>query len=305
MHHRAVCVSLCAALAAVTGCKDQEPKRDTSYDIVVRYFGDPISDQRKAFFENAATRLESIIVGDVVDAHAAEDLSSPDACDTPGLPTVNEDVDDIVIYVSITTIDGPGGVLGAASPCIGRNPPEGGPVMVAYGYMKFDVADFAALGNPQQVILHEMLHVLGFGTIWDVDRALAKDTGTADPRFLGQAAKDACIALGGAALCATGVPLENTGGPGTRDQHWRDAVFSSELMTGFYNPGANPLSVMTIASMRDLTFEVNSAAADAYALPFMSMTDGSANALHPGWERVGTLRGVLRADGSVQRIRFK
>lgn len=277
----------------------------TSYDIVVRFFGSPMTDQQKAFFQNAAARLEAVIIGDVVNAHANEDLSSPDACDTPGLPTVNEDVDDIVIYAAITSIDGPGSVLGAASPCIGRNPPGGGPVMVAYGYMKFDVADFGGLSNPQEVILHEMLHVLGSGTIWESDRALISGKGTADPRFLGAAAKDACIALGGAALCATGVPLENSGGAGTRDFHWRDAVFNNELMTGFYNGGANPLSIMTLASMQDLTFVVNNAAADDYALPLMASTQRAETVLHAGWERIGTLRGRLGADGRVQRIRFK
>ena len=284
---------------------DVTAKIQTSYDIVVRFFGGSMTAQQRGFFETAAARLEGIIIGDVVDARANQDLSSPDACDEPGLPTVNEDVDDIVIYAAITTIDGPGSVLGSASPCIGRNPPGGGPVMVAYGYMKFDVADFGSLSNPQEVILHEMLHVLGSGTIWESDRALISGKGGADPRFLGQAAKDACIAMGGAALCATGVPLENTGGAGTRDFHWRDAVFSNELMTGFYNSGANPLSTMTVASMQDLTFVVNNAAADDYAIPLTSVALRADQRLHDGWERIGTLRGTLRADGSVQRIRFK
>jgi hypothetical protein len=273
----------------------------TSYDIVVRFFGTPMTEQQRGYFETAAARLEGIIIGDVVNANSNLDLSSQDACDTPGLPTVNEQVDDIVIYAAITTIDGPGNVLGAASPCVGRAVP----VMVAYGYMKFDVADFSNLGNPQEVILHEMLHVLGSGTIWENDRALISGKGGADPRFLGQAAKAACDAMGGTALCATGVPLENTGGAGTRDFHWRDAVFNNELMTGFYNSGVNPLSLMSIASMQDLTFVVNTAAADDYALPFMSTGLQAATKLHDGWERVGTLRGVLRADGSVERIRFK
>lgn len=274
----------------------------TSYDIVVRYFGGTLTTQQRAFFENAAARLEAIITGDVVNATANLDLSGPTACDTPGLPTVNEQVDDIVIYAAITTMDGPGNVLGSASPCVGRS----SPVMVAYGYMKFDVADFSSLSNPQEVILHEMLHVLGSGTIWEEDRALISGKGGADPRFLGQLAKDACIALGGTLTCATGVPLENTGGTGTRDFHWRDAVFGSELMTGFYNAGFNPLSIMTVASMQDLGFVVNNAAADDYAIPLTGITQlSAAHALHAGWERTGRLRGRLRTDGSVQEIRFK
>ena len=38
-------------------------------------------------------------------------------------------------------------------------------------------------------------------------------------------------------------------------------------MTGWINAGANPMSRITIASLRDLGYAVNLNAADAYALP--------------------------------------
>ncbi|MEY9156351.1 leishmanolysin [Bradyrhizobium japonicum] len=41
------------------------------------------------------------------------------------------------------------------------------------------------------------------------------------------------------------VPVENTGGEGTVDSHWRDTVFGAELMTGFVNQGGNPMSRVT------------------------------------------------------------
>jgi hypothetical protein len=271
----------------------------TQYNIVVRFFGDPISTENQAFFENAAARLEAIITGDVVDATTNNtDLSSQQACGQPGLPTVTETVDDIVIYAAITAIDGSGSVLGQASPCLGRSTPT----MVAYGYMKFDVADFGSIANKQEVILHEMLHVLGSGTIWEIDRALITGKGGADPRFVGPLARDACIALGGPVTCATSVPLENTGNTGTRDFHWRDATFGTELMTGFYNTGANQLSSMTIASMADLGFVVNMAADDPYTFAGPMQL----GRLAAGWEQVGTLRGRLHADGRVEPIvKFK
>src|SRR4051794_6205534 len=50
----------------------------------------------------------------------------------------------------------------------------------------------------------------------------------------------------------TPVPVENTGGPGTRDSHWREAVFGNELMTGFVGPAGNPLSRTTVGSLQDL-----------------------------------------------------
>jgi ureidoglycolate hydrolase len=41
---------------------------------------------------------------------------------------------------------------------------------------------------------------------------------------------------------------------------------ANELMTGFLNNGANPLSVISTASMGDLGYVVNYAASDAYTV---------------------------------------
>ena len=274
----------------------------TQYNIVVRYFGDPMTPANQALFENAAARIEAIITGDVVDVLANLDLSGPDGCQSPGLPAVNETVDDIVIYAAITAIDGAGSTLAQATPCVGRSDP----VMVAYGMMKFDAADFGNLasgGNIQEVITHEMLHVLGSGTLWTSDRNLITGQGGADPRFLGSLARDACVAFGGTVTCATTVPLENTGGTGTRDFHWRESVFGTELMTGFLNAGINPLSSMTIASMADLGFVVNNVDNDAYTFVGTTQMSRTSMALsNPAWEQLGTLRGMLLPDGRVQRI---
>ena len=60
--------------------------------------------------------------------------------------------------------------------------------------------------------------------------------------------------------------VENTGGAGTADAHWRESVFGNELMTGFVDAGVNPLSRVTVASMGDLGYTVNLADADPYTL---------------------------------------
>ena len=288
-----------ASLGSITG--DINATVSTQYNIVVRYFGDPMSTTNQQYFENAAARLEGIITGDVIDAAAvtnlAQDCAGAGQPPVTGLPTnLNETVDDIVIYASISPIDGPNGTLAQATPCIGR----GTPIMVAYGYMKFDAADFANIGNPQEVITHEMLHILGSGTIWENDRTLISGKGGADPRFTGPLARAACAALGATVTCASSVPLENTGGAGTRDFHWRELTFNNELMTGFYNSGINPLSSMTIASMADLGFTVNNADLDAYT--FVGTTLMSGVPLSPEWEQVGLIKGKLGADGKVARI---
>jgi hypothetical protein len=141
--------------------------------------------------------------------------------------------------------------------------------------MSFDVADIANLesnGLLEAVILHEMGHVLGIGTLWNlrgllVNPSLPESTGV-DTHFSGANAIAAFNTIGGANYSGQKVPVENSqGGSGTRDAHWRDNLFFNELMTGFVNSGSNPLSIVTIRSLEDLGYGVNAGAADSYFLP--------------------------------------
>ena len=63
------------------------------------------------------------------------------------------------------------------------------------------------------------------------------------------------------------MPVENTGGPGTREGHWRETVFRNELMSGFIAAPGNPMSRVTVASLGDLGYEVDIDAAEPYRLP--------------------------------------
>ena len=72
------------------------------------------------------------------------------------------------------------------------------------------------------------------------------------------------------------VPVENIGGSGTRDSHWRESLVRNELMTGFLNSGDNPLSIFTIGSLRDMGYVVNDAVADEFALlPLLRAAPGA------------------------------
>jgi hypothetical protein len=131
--------------------------------------------------------------------------------------------------------------------------------------MEFDSADMASMeasGLLYGVVLHEMGHVLGSGTIWS-SRGMLSGAGTSNPIFVGAQATAAYNQIFG--LSAAGVPVENTGGGGTRDSHWRDSIFTNELMTGWAGPGTNlPLSRITVGSLADIGYTVNMAAADSY-----------------------------------------
>jgi Leishmanolysin len=236
------------------------------YVIDVRFLTTMSPAQRDAF-ATAANRWMQIIIGDIPDVPINLSVGS---CANGQSPAMNETVDDIVIFAQVVTIDGVGGVLGSAGPCIRRT----GSLLTAIGSMRFDIADLVGLQNTSRlepVILHEMAHVLGFGTIW-TDKALLVGAGGVDPVFIGAEALSIwpSFNLGYAGIP---VPVENLFGAGTRDSHWRESVLVAELMTGFIEaPGiSTPLSKLTIASMKDVGYSISYATADPYAGNLMSM----------------------------------
>ena len=131
-------------------------------------------------------------------------------------------VDDVVIFASVGPIDGASKILAFAFPCLIRGPFRRGRPFI--GVMKFDSDDLdnmIARGNLTDVIQHEMLHVVGVGTLWN-SFSLIADRGTEQSRYTGTFGVGGCVAIGGASVCPSAVPLENTGGAGTADSHWRE-----------------------------------------------------------------------------------
>jgi hypothetical protein len=271
MLNRSVLTLAVASLAAAGSCKDSTPPEDLStrqYDIVVRFFGPSMSAEQQALFTNAANRILQIVKGDIIAAARPSQPVNLNDC-----PNVDEDVliqeqiDDVIIYASIRAIDGSGSVLASAGPCFTRPTSTG--AMTAIGVMSFDSADLTTLsqgGNLQDVITHEMLHVLGIGTLW-ASHSLIADTATASPRYLGAQARAGCNAAGGTIACADHVPVEGTpAAVGTRDAHWRENTFNTEMMTGFLDANT-PISAVTVGGLKDLGFVVDDAAADAFTMP--------------------------------------
>ena len=239
------------------------------YPIEIQYVV-PVSASRHAAVDSAVAKWTRIIYGAL--PPVAVNIGAG-ACFSPKTPALNETVNGVVIFVELDSIDGPGKILGQAGPCYIRSAGR----LPLVGLLQLDTADLVTLetnGALNEVVLHEIGHILGYGTIWDpLDLNLLADaveTGGTDPHFTGPLAIDAFYGMGG--LNYTGgavVPVENTGGAGTADGHWRESVFHTELMTGFLNGGvANPLSVLTVASMGDMGYTVNYAAADAYSQTF-------------------------------------
>jgi hypothetical protein len=134
--------------------------------------------------------------------------------------------------------------------------------------------------------------VLGVGTIWS-SLGLLQGATTNNPIFTGAQATAAYNQIFG--TNATGVPVENTGGGGTRNSHWRESIFRTELMTGFLGPGViNPLSRVTVASMADMGYTVNMAAADAYTRPAGVVVSTTTSASSPS-----SLRSLVSSQSEV------
>lgn len=192
-------------------------------------------------FEAAASKLEAFI--------------------TLGLPDTthfDEVIDDLLINASVVSIDGVGGVLGQAGPDFIRADSR----LPYLGSMEFDssdMADMAADGSLAAVIVHEMLHVLGIGTLWD-DLGLRSGA-----NYIGTNAVEAYQNLAGN-NSLTSIPLTTGVGPGSDYSHWDENIFNNELMTPFINAGNNPMSVITAGALEDLGYSVNYSAADSYSL---------------------------------------
>ncbi len=251
-----------------------------TFDLELIFVDNGTASQDQAFLD-AAGIWNSVISGDIPD-YDLDGFTIPANECIDGQPSLSGVVDDVVIYVAIRNIDGPGGTLARAGPCFIRN----GSGLAFVGTMEFDDADLGLLeteGNMQTVVLHEMGHVLGVGTIWSyrgllqapsTDRTANPCTvnnPTADTHFTGALARSAFDAAGGAGYPTAKVPVANGefgAGCGSADGHWRESVMDTELMTPFIDGGQlNPMSAITIQSLADLGYPVDLELADPYTLP--------------------------------------
>jgi hypothetical protein len=243
-NHREVYVARASAQAAKIA------KAAAPFTITVVFLGGLTTAQKNAF-KSAANRWSKVIVGDL-----------------PNVVIGGQVIDDVLIEASGVAIDGPGGILGQAGPTHLRPATAGASAFLpAKGRMQFDTSDLASMqanGTLNDVITHEMGHVLGIGTIWTA-KGLLSGAGSTNPTFTGKNAKKEYGKLKGTGPAV--VPVENQGGPGTANSHWRDTVFRNELMTGFVAGPPNPLSRVTVGSLQDLGYKVDLTKAEPYTLP--------------------------------------
>ncbi len=199
----------------------------------------------------------------------------------------------VAIEATAPVIDGPGGILGSAGPTFVSI--QSGLVLPTAGTMMFDTADVGILevaGTLEEVIRHEMAHVLGFGTLWTCNPHLNTEDGCGlgggaetplytpgSGEFVGAAATARWVSE----LSQAGTPdVELGGGAGTAGGHWNEVDSGAgltgitdgmndmrdELMTGWLN-SPTFLSEMTLASFFDngyTTFPVTPVTLRSFAI---------------------------------------
>jgi hypothetical protein len=242
---RALSFAAALVLAALPGARAAR----AAFDIVINS-DTTVTPEQQAYFNQAAATWESLITGY-----------------QPGIS-----ISSLVIDATVTTIDGAGGILGGAAPDTYTT--QAGFTLPTHGIMQFDVVDVPgriANGTFGAIVLHEIAHVMGLGTLWTDNGVYVNGSGrytganalaTYRQEFIGQ-------------FAAAFVPVELGGGGGTANGHWdevdggvgltgRVSVLNgqdmrNELMTGWLD-SPTFISNTTIASFRDIGYTTVSTA---------------------------------------------
>jgi hypothetical protein len=227
---------LVAAMTLVLGASAAQAST-IDFDITIN-FNSGLSASQQAVFTQAEQFWETNILG----YNPAEGINF-----TTGL----------TISAGGSAIDGAGGVLGQAGPSLAYTGSTNGLYYSSTGQMNFDSADLTAMennGSLYNVILHEMAHVIGFGTLWELNNLYSSGSGL----YTGANALAAYQAefSGG----ATSIPVELDGGAGTANAHWDESWLggTADIMTG-YLEGAVTISNTTLAAFEDLGYIVSNA----------------------------------------------
>lgn len=282
-----------------------------NFKITIRYIDTNLSAAKKLEVEQAVRRWEEIITADLADVNNLSiEANQCDDGDENLFPMpFSGSVDDLQIDVAAGTLDGAGGTLAFAGPCVQR---QDGRQLPVYGVLFIDSED-ANDASFIGTIVHELGHVLGIGTLWEQpsNDYLSYTGKTADtrcddlnpiPNDLGYTAPRAVAEY--AALGGTGnVPVENGVGPGSNCGHWREAVFNNELMDSSANAPDDPLSRLTIAALDDLGYKVDYSKAEAYTIPTCSPNCLETTSTSRNWEKILYPKFKVDDQGNFESLR--
>ena len=153
---------------------------------------------------------------------------------------------ELKITYDLVDKDGPGGTLGYAGwRSLGVEWGE----LPTTGAMYFDKPDIESTkngGNLEDLILHEMGHVLGLSSsLWIRKGLISPSCKNGNNTYLGDKVERFGQIL-----------IEDGGGGGTQCSHFDEEKYGDELMTGYLNK-KNYLTVITVSALDDLGYIVD------------------------------------------------
>lgn len=263
-----------SSVSLTFACEDAAPTG--GFNITLVFQPGAFTPEQQAMVRAAADRWEEVIVGDIPDAREASP-SQRDFCLNNiswGTGIASElaavgDFDDLL--VAVWPYQTSGTVLAQAGPCwfSDRPMPNYGRVMINTNQLDYMVST----NSLETVIIHELGHVLGIGTLWrrEGSQLISPSLG-----HCGNPSLDPGVprTYGGERGVAEYRALGAAGEPQVDDYcgHWHEARFGDEVLTPVIRINQNgnnhqPLSRMTLGALEDLGYVVDHTAADAYSLP--------------------------------------
>jgi hypothetical protein len=236
---------------------------DSPYVIEVIYSSEVSASERSAV-DAAVARWKRIITTDI---GAVQFGAAGGGCGGNAIAP-NEVVRGLRLYVKDSTFDAASSTIAQATYCY-QNSATKFPVVgfVVWNTNKTAFVQANALG--ETVAAHELAHTMGFGAGYWTQLGVLAGSGTPDPYFTGAQARSTFASSFGAGYAGNSVPLESSGSAATNESHWRESVFTRELMTGTVNTGTpNPLSAVTIAQFADLGYVVDMSRAEVFTGAF-------------------------------------
>ena len=277
-----------------------------SFNIDLIFSGDPINETQAAAFERAANYWMAVLADTELTDVTLD--TTPLGCGEDTAEQRMASADDLVIVANVRQTNRIGLAFGGV--CRIRDQsglPYVGRIIVsseALGNLEqwADAQSTSGLELLESLILHEIGHVLGIGTLW---RDFIGGSSSDDPHFTGPLAIAAFDDAGGADYAGGAkVPVEER-----IEAHWREDVFDgdeqAEVMTPTITIGAS-LSAITIQSLADLGYTVDVSLAHPYRLPGTDVVAGDVSGTRVGTSvyRVGddVLRGPVLATDAEGRV---